>query len=205
MQCTRRIFSIDLPPLPLQGEGWGEGTCTTNHYQNHSCSRTIDVGYSNKTHHPNRPPNCKDTRNMSLTRVCQPSPVSRSAARTSASKRNVATCLAPGLTEPTGLPRFFASTLATHSGRVTSWFPIMGVAVLNHCLSSSGASSGSTHSLFKVIDFSLMCIPHRNDAAGHAARRPNQYHPSTVQATVADETLFAVLKPLIFSDKPFLV
>ena len=50
MQCTRRICSIDLPPLPHVGEGWGEGMRTAHHYQNHSCLGSIYLSQSTKQH-----------------------------------------------------------------------------------------------------------------------------------------------------------
>ena len=45
------------------------------------------------------------SRIVSFTRVCQPRPVARNAARTSGSKRNLTATLASALTLPTGRPR----------------------------------------------------------------------------------------------------
>lgn len=81
----------------------------------------------------------------------------------------------------------------------------MGVAALNQALFNSGASSGSIQLGLGVVDFAFMCIPHRNNAASLAARRPNQYNPSIIQHSVADKTLVVIVKALIFFDKPLLV
>ena len=213
--CSRYIYKGYSPKLPNfqrkltqkncpPREGGNPENKELKHSPIHNrSSNNTQTRSRRQANQPSRPAD-NNTRSISFTRVCQPSPVARSAANTSASNRNVATCFASRFRNPTGLPRLLPATLATHLCRVTSLGSIIGMAVSNHCLLSDGASPGSTQSLFKVIDFASMCVPHRNDADCRTARSPNQYSPSTVQHPIADKTCLVVVKTLIAFDQPLL-
>lgn len=58
----------------------------------------VGIGYT-------LPAKCIDARSVSFTRVCQPSPLARSAASKSASRRNLTGSLVTACTLPTGRPR----------------------------------------------------------------------------------------------------
>ena len=105
-----------------------------------------------------RPAIFNAARKVSLIRVCQPSPLARSAANTSASKRNLTGSL---VDVDFGLPR----------GLIT--LPSYRSAVSKNSEVNSGASSGSTQVLGVERFFAVIGFPHANDSAGLAPRRPN--------------------------------
>src|SRR5690348_2445791 len=100
-------------------------------------------------------------RSVELISVCQPGPWLRKWLSTSASSRRVVETF--GCSD-FGRPRFTgaASNFAFHFGE-----------------DRSGASSGSTKAGAVVRLFFAIGFPHRNDAAGRAARCPDQNdHPA---------------------------
>jgi hypothetical protein len=111
------------------------------------------------------------SRSAALRRVCQPSPFSRNAARTSASSRIVVDTFrvaARGRPRRTGA----AASLAAHSGA-----------------DKSGASSGSTQAGTVELLFGLMRFPHRDNAAIAISRRPHHDHHPAVQIAEREKTI----------------
>jgi hypothetical protein len=108
---------------------------------------------------PTQPVNLREARRLSLIRVCQPSPLARRAAITSASSRSLTGSL--GETD-LGRPR------------ALSLLPSCRSADLKNAAVKSGASYGS----LQVVDverfFAVICFPQTDDAAQLAARCP--YH-----------------------------
>ncbi len=115
--------------------------------------------------HQTRPASLSEARNVSLMRVCQPSPLARSAASTSASSRNLTGSL---VTAALGRPRGL---------RVV---PSYRSACLKNAAVSSGASSGSVHVAGVEVFFAVIGFPHADNAAYLAARRPDNDHQAGI-------------------------
>ena len=105
-----------------------------------------------------RPAIFRAARKVSLIRVCQPSPLARNAANTSASRRNLTGSLVDAYF---GLPRVLIT------------LPSYRSAVSKNSEVSSGASSASIQVLCVECFFAVIGFPHTNDSAGLAAGRPD--------------------------------
>jgi hypothetical protein len=121
-------------------------------------------------------------RKSELIRVCQPSPVLRYAASTSASSLSFTACF--GFSNG-GRPRRIILSPCRISARSKN------LSV------TAGASSGSTHAAAPDFFFLGMTVPHRNNVTSFVTLRPDHHHQPTIETTRRDETSLAVIKPIV--------
>src|SRR5450631_3857691 len=74
-------------------------------------------------------------------------------------------------------------------------------ALAAHSAVISGASSGSRQVRRERFDFTCISLPHRNYASGMAARGPNDNNHPLIEPSGHDETLLAILTPVIWARK----
>lgn len=126
-------------------------------------------------------------------RVCQPCPVALIASNTSASKRMVVETF---FTAALGRPRLIASRKTAFSSfGETTLSPIFHSPCSKNSSESSEASSGSIHCGLEAGNFSLIGIPHRNNAATFTACSPYKYNLSAMQYPECDKPLLAIATP----------
>jgi len=125
-----------------------------------------------------RPPSRSDACSMSLMRVCQPSPVARSAASTSGSSRSFTACL---------------WAVALERPRRINFQPSYRSASCSQASVISSASSGSTQGGADGFDFAFIGLSHADDAARLAARCANQYDQAVIQPASGRKPVFGVV------------
>ena len=120
----------------------------------------------------------KEALSISLTRVCQPSPLARSAASTSASSRSlIGSLVIAALGRPRGLGDVPSKSSADSKNEAFS----------------EGASSGSFHIAGKECFFSFIGFPHTNNATSAAAWCPNQHNQPLIKPSNTDKTGFLIV------------
>src|SRR5215212_11826854 len=111
-------------------------------------------------------------RKSALIRVCQPSPVLRYAASTSASSLSFTARF--GFSNG-GRPR----RMILSPRRISARSKNLSV--------SAGASSGSTHAAAPDFFFLAITVPHRNNVTSFVTLRPDHYHQPTVETPRRDD------------------
>ena len=129
-----------------------------------------------------------------LMRVCQPGPVERKCASTSASSRNLIACFGFAMR---GRPRR-SRTSTPVAGRMTlppteSWPRLTMVAV------KRGPSSRSIQGCFEDGDLFGIALPHRDYAPATGAGCPNDVDQTAAQVPVGGIARFAVIEPAILN------
>ena len=115
---------------------------------------------------------------ISLIRVCHPSPLARSAASTSASRRSlIGSLVIAALGRPRGLGDAPSKSSADSKKEA----------------SSEGASSGSFQIAGKERFFSFIGFPHTNDAANAASWCSNQDNQPLIKPSNTDKTGFLIV------------
>jgi hypothetical protein len=118
-------------------------------------------------------------------RDCQPAPPARKCMMTSASSRNVVATLGDATR---GRPRRTgAESKADRQGSSDM----------------SGASSGSVQCWSVESLFAIIRFPHADDAAGAAARGPDQKNHTMIEAANCDEAFFSVVIPVVGNSQRF--